>query len=378
MENDAQIFRVEAGGMANGGDRGIRVLKDGEIQSWSYYPSDSVGPAMSADFGLPEADAIEPRSMRVLNTLADPSPGVVHPEQLMDPADITEEEPLVPPTTSAPLLVTEAVVDSTNVGSSDGYEFIEIANATNAPVDFSDYAINYLYPLDEFTNSNATVWPTIPSDAVIAPGKTLVFWIKNGPNDELTAEDFNTFYGANLEAGTELLEIYAGGMANGSARGIQIQTNTGHMVNRAYYNMGSERDVVTNLGLQWGVDEEDLLKQTLLGSDHATPGTVAAHQLPEPLVTPSSDTAEPVITDLTADTVLADQPFEFAFEVTDDIQVKTVTLSVVSSAGDEPRVINLLADGDRYSYELPAADIIGKRWYEYSITVSDGTELRDN
>lgn len=204
MENDAQIFRVEAGGMANGGDRGIRVLKDGEIQSWSYYPSDSVGPAMSADFGLPEADAIEPRSMRVLNTLADPSPGVVHPEQLMDPADITEEEPLVPPTTSAPLLVTEAVVDSTNVGSSDGYEFIEIANATNAPVDFSDYAINYLYPLDEFTNSNATVWPTIPSDAVIAPGKTLVFWIKNGPNDELTAEDFNNFYGANLEAGTEL------------------------------------------------------------------------------------------------------------------------------------------------------------------------------
>ena len=41
-----------------------------------------------------------------------------------------------------PLLVTEVVPDSTNVGGADGYEFIEIYNNTNQPIIFSDYKIN--------------------------------------------------------------------------------------------------------------------------------------------------------------------------------------------------------------------------------------------
>ena len=40
------------------------------------------------------------------------------------------------------LLVTEVVPDSTNVGDADGYEFIEIYNNTNQPINFGDYKIN--------------------------------------------------------------------------------------------------------------------------------------------------------------------------------------------------------------------------------------------
>ena len=37
------------------------------------------------------------------------------------------------------LLITELVPDSTNVGTADGYEFIEVYNNTDKDIDFSNY-----------------------------------------------------------------------------------------------------------------------------------------------------------------------------------------------------------------------------------------------
>ncbi|MDO5025528.1 MAG: lamin tail domain-containing protein [Trueperella sp.] len=375
MTSTAPIVRVEGqAGMANGGERGVRVLRAGEVQNWSFYPAGTVSPDKSIDFGLPETGS----SMRVVQSLADYTPGVINPVQLeiADPTpapdpdpDPTPEQPA--PTTSAALVITEAVVDSSNVGSSDGYEFIEIANATAEPVDFTDFKIRYLYPIDEQSNSNSVVWESVPDQVVIPAGETLVFWIKNGPNDDLTAQDFNKFYGTDLAAGTELVEIYQGGMANGSKRGLQIETNTGVMINRAYYNM-TERDVQKNKGLTWLVNEEDLLKQTLAGSNEPTPGALEANQLPNPLLSVTADTVAPVITDHTADSIDPAAAFPISFTVTDDVQVRTATLTVTSSAPGDARTVNLLAVADQYSYEIPVADLTGKRWIEYSLAVTDG------
>ena len=43
------------------------------------------------------------------------------------------------------LLITELVPDSTNVGTADGYEFIEVYNNTDQAIDFSNYKIRYRY-----------------------------------------------------------------------------------------------------------------------------------------------------------------------------------------------------------------------------------------
>ena len=171
-------------------------------------------------------------------------------------------------------------MDSSNVGGSDGYEFIEIANPTDTPISMADYTINYLYP----DSGGNALWASTPSDVVIEPGQTLVYWIKNGANNDLTAEDFNAFYGTDLVLGETLAEIYAGGMANGSARGIQIETNTGFAINTGYYNMNGDRDVQTDQGLYFGVDENDLQNQQLWGSADPTPGALHPAQTPETAV----------------------------------------------------------------------------------------------
>lgn len=380
MDSSARIFRATGqAGLANGGDRGIRVLYNGEVSGWSHYPSDSAAVQKGIDFALPKVG--EQASIAV-RTKTDPTPGSITSDQLIPGGLDTPEEPeapedslfegRTPPRDAAPLILTELMVNSTNMGSSDGFEYVEITNTTAEPIDFSDYTLNYLYPQDEFTNTNEAVWAAEPGDVIIQPGKSLVFWIKNGPNDEATAADFNAEYGTNLEAGKDLVEISSGGMANGTARGMQIQTNTGHIVNRGFYNMAGASDVKANEGLHFAVDESDLLKQTLVGSGAPTPGTVYTSQIPNPLSAVIADSSVPLITDNTATSINPAEPFTFAFNITDDVQVRTATLHVTSSAGEAATTINLTEDDGSFNWALPAADLTGKSWFEYTVTATDG------
>ena len=382
-DNTARIVRVVGqNGMANTGDRGIRVLRNGEIDSWSFYPSGSTAVQQGVEFG--RATTGDHPSRVMLAQHAAPTPGQVRDDQLaLEPVEPPQpedpEEPpeptdpfadRQPPTTAAELMLTELVVDSTNVGGSDGYEFIEITNTTDAPISMADYTINYLYP---DTGSNA-LWAATPSDIIVQPGATLVYWIKNGANNDLTADDFNAFYGTELILGENLTEIYAGGMANGSARGIQIETNTGFAINTGYYNLNGTRDVQTDQGLYFGVDDDDLQNQQLWGSADPTPGELHPAQAPAHPVATTADTTDPQIKDHTADTIDPDAGLTFTARITDDVQVKTVTLNLQSNADDNAQQIVLRAsENDTYTYKLPEADLTGKRWYDYSFTVSDGT-----
>ena len=382
-DNDAHIVRVVGqNGMANGGDRGIRVLQNGDIDSWSFYPSGSAGVQQGIEFG--RAISGDQPSRVVLTQQAAPTPGQVRDEQLsLEPVEPQEpqepEEPTEPtdpfadrqsPATAAQLMLTELVVDSSNVGGSDGYEFIEIANPTDTPISMSDYTINYLYP---DTGSNA-LWAATPSDVVIQPGQTLVYWIKNGANNDLTADDFNAFYGTELVLGENLTEIFAGGMANGSARGVQIETNTGFALNTGYYNMNGVRDVQTDQGLFFGVDDDDLQNQQLWGSADPTPGELHPAQAPDAAVQLTADNTDPEVEDHTAKTIDPDEGLAFTARITDDVQVKTVTLNLQSNADETAQQMVLRAgEDDTYTYEVPEADLTGKRWYDYSFTVSDGT-----
>ncbi|WP_378147154.1 metallophosphoesterase [Cnuibacter sp. UC19_7] len=388
------IHATGQAGMANGGDRGIRVIdRAGASVSWSFYPAGSVGPDRGAHFALPADPAA--RSMRVLSAQADATPGLVDPAAFQRPGDgDPDPDPTDPPSpeptdpapapgpqpdpslVTAPLQVTELLPDSSNVGSGDGYEFIEVYNATSTPVDFGDYTIRYLYPLEDLTNSQTALWPAQPSNPVIQPGKTLVLWVKNGANDALTAADFNAKFGTSLTAGTDLVEIHSAGMANGSPRGIEVITNTGFSVNRAYYNLGGADDTVADQGIQYAVDPADTTRQRLSGLAPASPGAVTAEQVPAGLMVPAVDTAAPTIADATAATITPGSPFRFTFSVTDDTQVRTVTLRWKTNVDAGFRSVNLTSDGsDGYAFSVPAADLTGARSVDYQVTASDGRSL---
>lgn len=124
----------------------------------------------------------------------------------------------------SPLVITEILPDSNNVNKADAYEFIEVYNNSNETIDLKDYKIYYNYP--DKGDSSDVIWESDPSSIKIDPEETLVFWIKNGSNDELTVNDFNKEFNTNLVMGKNIVEIYSAGMANSGARALKLTTNT--------------------------------------------------------------------------------------------------------------------------------------------------------
>lgn len=374
-------------GFANGGDRGVRVTGPDGGAVWSFYPAGSVSTTTTAHFQV-GASASQPH----LASLTAPSPGTVDAAQLdpnagdpgTDPEPDPDPQPDPGPTPqpdpaveTSIMKITELLPDSSNVGGSDGYEFIEVYNATDSPIDFSDFTVNYLYPNADMTMGNTAVWPAEPGDVVIEPADTLVFWIKNGENQELTAEDFNAKFGTALVAGEDLVEIQSGGMANGSPRGVEIMTNTGVTITRAFYNVTEADDTEPDQGIQYGSTDDHALQQ-ILGLAPASPGVVQfAEQVPAGLMVVDSDGEAPVIVDETADVVTAGEDFDITHRITDDVLTRTVTLELRSSADDGTVTYNLLrGDEDRYTHTISSADVIGKRWFEYRVVAGDGTNER--
>ena len=273
--------------------------------------------------------------------------------------------------TLPPLLVTELLPDSTNVDGSDGYEFIEIYNNSDQPIDFSDYKLDYLYP-DTDTD---TIWPSDPDDVVIGSGETLVFWIINGANSSLTADDFNTFFGTSLVEETDLVKIYCSGMSNSSARGVSIVTNTKEIVSTVYYNLNGEDDTTANQGIQYVYNFNNPTEQTLNGVAPASPGVVSSSQKPDNPVQMPGDMVPPAITFAEENpTITANNNFDISAEITDDNQVKTVILYLKSNLNEDYTAYNLTASSDdTYVKTIERVDIAGKNSFTYYLTASDGT-----
>ncbi|WP_314104320.1 lamin tail domain-containing protein, partial [uncultured Frigoribacterium sp.] len=319
----------------------------------------------------------------------EPSPAPTSPAPTPTPAPEPEPEPTPAPQPdpalrASTLQITELLPDSTNVGSADGYEFVEVYNGSDRAVDFADYSLRYLYPVDEVQNSSTVLWPSTPRAAVVEPGDTLVLWVRNGQNAALTRADFNAHFGASLRDG-QLLDVASAGMANGSARGMEIVTNSGTALNRAHYGLVAGRDDVDpDQGIQYGPDAADTTKQVLLRKAPASPGSVTADQVPTGLVVTPADTTAPVVVDRTAASV--DDPttdFDVAFTVSDDVGVLTARLTAENDVDAESVVVDLVGQRadpadtvgplDRYTWSVPGVDLYGKSWLRYSLEVSDGT-----
>lgn len=128
-------------------------------------------------------------------------------------------------TTQAPsLTITEILPDSSNVGGADAYEFVEVFNNADRSINLKDYRLYYTYPDTGVQN----VWWETREDKILESGESIVFWIKNGENDNLTRSDFNNKFGVDLTE-KQLIEVSCGGMANSGKRGLCLKTNVGEM-----------------------------------------------------------------------------------------------------------------------------------------------------
>ena len=242
-------------GLANSGTRSLEIRDaEGLVSRSTYVAADHVGAERAVHHAAPPAGQVD---APVFAAKAAPTPGSLDPGQGVQPDEVTgvPPQPPAPPTDpelDAPILqVTEVAPDTANVAGSDAYEFVEVYNASDAPVRFRDFTINYLYIDANAVTTNQALWPATPRDPIIDPGQTLVLWVKNGANESLTAADFNAAFGAHLTAGEDLVELRTAGMANGGLRGIQVMTNTGIDTSTTYYFNDAQTTAATAIQYAW-------------------------------------------------------------------------------------------------------------------------------
>ncbi|WP_449537535.1 lamin tail domain-containing protein [Ferdinandcohnia sp. Marseille-Q9671] len=270
-------------------------------------------------------------------------------------------------------LVTEVVPDSTNVGTADGYEFIEIYNNSDKAINFKDYKMYYRYGTDAGTD---VVWPSVPEDVVIPAGETLVFWIINDQNMEQTVADFNANYGSNLVENEDIVRIYSGGMANGSMRGLVIGTNTHKEITVAYYNdEPNVDDTVADKGIVYSYPMDKSTQQIKVGIMDATPGKVESFQVPAQPIQIDEDTVAPSIENLTSvSKVDQKDDIHIVANAQDDTQITSVRLFYKMNNQSEYQEAIIQEDYNDmlYHHTIYSPDLIGNQNVDYYFVVSDG------
>ncbi|WP_068776833.1 metallophosphoesterase [Paenibacillus sp. FJAT-26967] len=272
---------------------------------------------------------------------------------------------------SPPLLITELMPDTENVNGADGYEFIEIYNNTDKPLPFHDYKILYRYL------ESSTLWPSVPDDVVIEPGGTLVFWIMNGKNGEKTVADFNTHFGTQLVENKDIVQIYSGGMANTRMREVVVTTNTGRELVSAFYNEGEQISAPDKAILyQYPETGGKQMKLMGWGTKPGTPGSVSPDQVPAVPVQ-VTDTLPPAIEDRTdKEAAASGENLSIVAEVTDNVQVTSLTLFYKTDKQNDYRKANVRLDPEDglYRYSIGLLDLLGGSYIDYYFTASDGRQ----
>lgn len=278
------------------------------------------------------------------------------------------------------LLVTELVPDSTNVGSSDGYEYVEVYNNSDKTLNMKDYKLHYRYP-DEGPAGDL-IWGPENEDIELASGETLVYWIINGANQDKTVDDFNKNYGTNLVENKNIVKIYNSGMANGSPRGISISTNTSEDISVAYYNdNGTNQDTAKDKGIFYTFPKtlgDKVMKKYSSKTDLGTPGTVSSIQVPTEKVKLADDKEAPIISDKSNTEAVTDQTdVQLNFDIKDNQLVKTARLYYKNDQEPTYHVVDLKKDSTDglYKYTVYAANLIGKKSLQYYVEASDGTNV---
>lgn len=277
------------------------------------------------------------------------------------------------------LLITELVPDSTNVGGSDGYEFIEVYNNSNETINFSDYTIRYRYPM-EGAGADAFWDPDVNEDILIPSGETAVFWVINSKNGDKTAADFNDNYGSQLTEGENLFRINSGGMANSSHRALVIATKSGIDISSAhYFDEVNVDDTKPDMGIFYRFPRDRSIQSQKIsgGQLPATPGEVMEEQVPKEKVMLPADTEKPVIKNLTEQTTIEKlTPLKIAAQITDNMMVKKVDLHYRTTTDARFESLNLTkGSNNEYHHIIYEPELIGKEFVEYYFTASDGTNV---
>ena len=179
------------------------------------------------------------------------------------------------------LVITELVPNGGNATSPitgsayDAYEFMEVYNNSNQPIDIADFQLLYQYP--ESNELNDLDW-SVQESRIIQPGETLVIWLKSQIHDkDLTLADFNNYYKTNLTE-QDIAIVSTAGIDNTNERTLTIKDKNFTVITSAHIPQGSKTN---NKSINYTVAANASNLTLLEMAATPTPGSVENNQLPE-------------------------------------------------------------------------------------------------
>lgn len=311
------------------------------------------------------------------------------------------------------LLITELVVATTAKspeGNGDKFEFLEIYNNSDSPIDFSGYELHYMTSPSVRPTEYTAHWPD-NRNLIIQPRSTVVIWINTNDwanKGNFPAQDMQEYYYGtadnpkdnwNLDTGATLTSEgedanlswvhFAGQPNSGQHRGWGIYTNTGELVVEAYYNKNNDTanntDVTADMSIQfrYPTDGGKRMQKISANTTYGNPGEVLDYQVPAVCVDMPEDTENPVINyshkdvDIQA-TEANGIDHEIWVSVTDDTIVNTIYLEfkLFNDESDKPQYSTLqsfIRDGETsfYCAYLDFGNFIRQSKMEFRIRAQD-------
>ncbi|MDP4152386.1 MAG: lamin tail domain-containing protein [Bacillota bacterium] len=123
---------------------------------------------------------------------------------------------------TADIVFTDVVANSINVGSQDGYDYVQLINTSNKPIDLKNYKLAYRRNTSAWLNvglmgfNNITKYPkaenqTEPDSIIVKPGEIYVLWVKitTSSTAPLTRSNFASAYGNTIDVDHILVAEHA-------------------------------------------------------------------------------------------------------------------------------------------------------------------------
>lgn len=181
--------------------------------------------------------------------------------------------------TAAPFYVTEV---GANPQSKDGkqYSYFEVYNQSDKPINLSYFKIFYYYNYPAQTaQQSGKVWTLSDFTAELAPGETMVYWLSN---NNTTVDDFNAFWGCNLELGKNIVQVNYAGLHGTDNRWIRFGTSEEDAFTVAGFNTDRSQIAGRGTALQFSYPHGDGTANASIPAmvAPATPGAVADWQHP--------------------------------------------------------------------------------------------------
>ncbi|RXT02835.1 lamin tail domain-containing protein [Ammoniphilus sp. CFH 90114] len=261
------------------------------------------------------------------------------------------------------LFITELVPDNSGA---DAFEYIELYNPTNKPLNMRNYHIRYTYPAGTYQ-----IW-NFDKDQIVPPQGTIIVWVRTISSEGKTIHDFNAHFNSDVKE-EQLIEIEAGGMVNSGMRNMVLMTDTGAEITNAKYN-DIVKDTMAGKSIVYKYpigESREMVK--LANGQVPTPGAVRDDQIPMSLITLPEDNQAPEIQHTVPFSSTKPVNLDLSADVRDNRQTHRVTLYYKTNAQSEYQHIDLVADQDYlYAANITKYDIMSGNQVMYYFEATDG------